>query len=802
MTVVNNILNMVDLNTKKYNDNLKKMTKTTATETKKSSAAFSGLSAAWKSMIGVISAGAIGTAVVKELKSTESAVASFIDSTGSIDKARETFEMLQQAARDTLQPFDSLKAAALDLRRNGIEPTSGQLTTFSQIAISSGKSLETVTSAFTNSVQGKYKALAQLGVVAKETGDKIALTYKGTTTTIEKSSAALTEYFTKIGNENRGALDYLQNGMTGALNHIENAWGDFVRAISESGLGQAIADTVREVGKVLDGITGWINRNQSTIKGFFSGWSFFVKKLGTDFDNLRQDMENWLTTADKVKKTSGEDDDVGFLGWLTSLADTAGSKYYELFNGSEEERAYKAQKERIIEMNKQRLSQYKKGTDEYFAEIDRGNQRIVDLEKMYADKQTTVFGRIGKFFDLDDTALKLHRNLEKTSQEYEQFIKETERNNDNLEPPRDVFPRDDDSDDDSGSGSGSGRKKLIDNWNNYYKSILDIHKSNLSARERLEIEFNDKMSELAAEAGNSQSATAAEIANAKLIIEQDYERQVEELRKNAYEFYIEQIGAEDIQLQQSYEKRLNDLDEYYNQRFLTDEQYVEARQALFDDYYSAQNELREQQRKNDDGSFKKEIENIQMLSDGFDSLTDAFGNLTEGMSETSSSYKALFAVEKAFAVASATAQAFAAWMKAIGTSASWYEAIANYATAVSLTTSILTKLKSVEMHDNGGRIPAGQIGIVGEFGPEIVTGPANVTSRKATADLARSAINGGNGTNVQVNLYEDASRAGTVEQRRESDGENIIDIFVSNIRRGGQVAQTLESTYMLHRYGS
>ena len=342
---------------------------------------------------------------------------------------------------------------------------------------------------------------------------------------------------------------------------------------------------------------------------------------------------------------------------------------------------------------------------------------------------------------------------------------------------------------------------MIDNLNNYYKSILDIHKSNLSARERLEIEFNDKMSELATEAANSQTASAAEIANAKLIIEQDYERQVEELRKNAYEFYIEQIGAEDLQLQQSYEKRLNDLDEYYNQRFLTDEQYVEARQALFDDYYSAQNELRERQRKNDDGSFKKEIENIQMLSDGFDSLSDAFGNLTEGMSKTSSSYKALFAIEKAFAVASATAQSFAAWMKAISTSSNWYEAIANYATAVSLTTSILTKLKSVEMHDKGGRIPAGQIGIVGEFGPEIVTGPANVTSRKATADLARSAING-TGTNVQVNLYEDASRAGTVEQRRESDGENITEIFVSNIRRGGQVAQTLESTYMLHRYGS
>lgn len=795
MTVVNNILNMVDLNTKKYNDNLKKMTKTTATETKKSSAAFSGLSAAWKSMIGVISAGAIGNAVVKELKSTETAVASFIDSTGSIDKARETFEMLQQSARDTLQPFDSLRAAALDLRRNGIEPTSKQLTTFSQIAISSGKSLETVTSAFTSSVQGKFRALAQLGIVAKETGDKIALTYKGTTTVIEKSNAALTDYFTKIGDQNRGALDYLQSGMTGALNHLENAWGDFVRSISESGLGQAIADTIREVSKVLDGITGWINRNQKSIQSFFSGWSWYVKKLGNDFDSLRQDMENWLTTADKVKKTSGEDDDVGILGWLSSAADTIGSKYYELFNGSYEERAYKQQKEKIIQINKDRLSQYQKGTDEYYKEIEAGNQRIVDLERQYSDKQTTVTGRLGRFFDLDDTALKLHRSLEQTSNELKKFKAE----NDKLIPDTDVFGVEPSDSGSGGTGSSSSGGRLIDNWSKYYKSILDIHRSNLTTREQLEIEFQEKMSELAAEAGNSQSATAAEIANAKLIIEQDYATKVEELRRNAYSYYLEQIGAEDLQLQESYDKRLSDLEEYYNQRLLTDEQYMEARQAIFDEYYEKQSDLRNSQRKSDVIANKQEIEDMRMMADGFESLSDAFSNLTDGMSNASSAYKALFAVEKAFAVASATAQAFAAWMKAIGTSSSWYEALANYATAVSLTTGILTKLRSVEMHDKGGRIPAGQIGIVGEFGPEIVTGPANVTSRKATADLARSAMSG---TNVQVNLYEDATRAGTVEQRRESDGENIIDIFVSNIRRGGQVAQTLESTYALHRYGS
>ncbi|UTD17924.1 phage tail tape measure protein [Citrobacter sp. SX206] len=40
------------------------------------------------------------------------------------------------------------------------------------------------------------------------------------------------------------------------------------------------------------------------------------------------------------------------------------------------------------------------------------------------------------------------------------------------------------------------------------------------------------------------------------------------------------------------------------------------------------------------------------------------------------------------------------------------------------------------MYDTGGSIPRGQFGIVGENGPEIVNGPANVTSRRRTAALA------------------------------------------------------------------
>ncbi|HEJ9443770.1 TPA: phage tail tape measure protein, partial [Proteus mirabilis] len=44
------------------------------------------------------------------------------------------------------------------------------------------------------------------------------------------------------------------------------------------------------------------------------------------------------------------------------------------------------------------------------------------------------------------------------------------------------------------------------------------------------------------------------------------------------------------------------------------------------------------------------------------------------------------------------------------------------------------------MYDSGGYIPRGKFGIAGENGPEIVEGPANITSRKHTAMLAAAAL--------------------------------------------------------------
>lgn len=800
MSVVNSILNLVDLNATKYNQKLKGVTKTTQAESKKTSAAFSAMSSAWTAAVGVISSAALGTAVVKELKATESAVASFIGATGGVTEARAMFEMLQQSARDTLQPFDALKAAALDLRRNGIEPNAEQLKTFSQIAISSGKSLETVTASFTAVLQGRYKALNQLGITAKDMGDKIALTYKGQTQEIEKSTEAISGYFEKIGAQNSQALEYLQSGISGALNQMDNAWGDFVRSIAESGLGQAIADTIRVGASALDGFTQWINDNKQPIKAFFNRWSDYIKKLGKDFQNLQNDMLSWFETSQKIN--GNEETTPGFFGWLDSLATTEGEKYFELFNGSEAERSYKYQKQQIIDVFARKMSQYKKGSDEYQKLIEQQNQAIVDLEKKYADEQTTGFGRVLKFLSPEDTVQKLIKNAE----QYTKYLEEADRKRKELEEELAGSAGSGDTEDGfkpfgNTKGVKTQFKEIEDTWSAYYSRVIQMQEDSASDREKIDADYFAKLAELQEESAKSTTATAEQVALAREIIEAEHQNRLAELQARAHEFYIQTIGDEEEQIRESYARKLEELQAFNEQQLLTEAQFLEARAALYEQYTADLTTLKKKQRGDADAFFtKQQREELQEFSDATNTLGDAFSNLTANMSQSGATYKAMFAIQKAFAVASATTNAILAWSKALGQSeGGWLAALANYATAVAMTTNILTQLKGVTMHDHGGNIPAGRVGIVGEFGPELVTGPANVTSRRETADLARQAMGG---TNVQVNLYEDASKAGSVEDREGPDGEQIINIFVSNIRRGGQMAQTLENTYQLHRYGA
>lgn len=109
-------------------------------------------------------------------------------------------------------------------------------------------------------------------------------------------------------------------------------------------------------------------------------------------------------------------------------------------------------------------------------------------------------------------------------------------------------------------------------------------------------------------------------------------------------------------------------------------------------------------------------------------------------------------------------------------------------------------------YDSGGQIPAGKFGIVGEYGPEIVSGPARVTGRRKTAEeLARS----GGGGNVNVVINNNAGVNVSTSSTSDEEGtrlqimiEETKRSIVSEIATGtGDVPRVLEGTYAGLRRG-
>ncbi|AGG31886.1 phage tail tape measure protein, TP901 family, core region domain protein [Morganella morganii subsp. morganii KT] len=90
-------------------------------------------------------------------------------------------------------------------------------------------------------------------------------------------------------------------------------------------------------------------------------------------------------------------------------------------------------------------------------------------------------------------------------------------------------------------------------------------------------------------------------------------------------------------------------------------------------------------------------------------------------------------------------------------------------------------------YDSGGHIPRGQWGIVGENGPEVVDGPANVTGRKNTAALAMLALS----TLSQPIAAAPAQTAGGSVSSAYSSQQNaapVINIYPTPVHSAQDIA--------------
>ena len=730
MAVVNSILTKVDMSTEKYKKKLQGMKKDTKSATAGIKKSFKALATSWGSIVTAIGTGAFVNAIKSSRVELENAVASLSGISGGIAEANTMFDLLQQSARDCIEPFDSLQAAALSIGKYGITPTAENLKALKQIALATGQQMTTAANAFGQVTMGKYEGLEQLGIKALDTGNKLQLTYKGVTQEIDKNTTALEDYIVKLGASNSQALDYLQGGMVGALNKLDNAWGDLIREFAASPIGDIITDAVNAIADALDTLTAYIHNSDA--------FSYLAVQASDTFKEIIDGFK-WLAgSAKDVNENMTENfglsfgDIAGLFGAMLIKFKVAMMSFVTLIGTFIEslvdvfKNSFKTCKDYVTSLFNL----------DFFGAYNSFTKGFTDIPKIISDKLETAGIAIDMYeqdsFKKQELHLKEYKQKQKDS--HKDIVKSGER----------AFGKLTAASANHVKSAKDHTDQMLAQWKSFYESLQSAHDDlTLSDAQKLDQKYANELAKL------------EEFHSAALISEEQYQNALTLLKAN----------------------KAIEIEQYKNEAL---EKYREQSKAQAGKVNSL-------------GINEDDFEHMR---NGLDDLGGAFANLGESMSKSSSSYKAVFAMQKAFSVASATLNCISAWAKALGTSTTWYESLANYASAIAMTTSIMSQIKQVNMYDKGGKIPSGQLGIVGEYGPEIIQGPANVTSRKDTAKM----LNKNGYTNITVNVVEDSSKAGNVETK-ETDKETIINVFVSDVRKGGEASQALQSTFGLKRVG-
>ncbi|HCA25347.1 MAG TPA: hypothetical protein DEP32_14380 [Pseudomonas sp.] len=226
--------------------------------------------------------------------------AGLITATGNSEKAAQAFEALQDFAAKTPYSLDQAVEGFTKLVNLGLTPSEQALLSYGNTASAMGKDLNQMIEAVADAATGEFERLKEFGIKAKQEGDSVSLTFRGTTTRIGNNAREIEEYLTALGeNEFAGAMERRMDTLDGAMSNLGDTWDQTYRLINEAGLGELMEDSVRGTIAALEELNAALDSGQletflSAIAGKFDG---FGRDVDASFEIITQliktDTSRW-----------------------------------------------------------------------------------------------------------------------------------------------------------------------------------------------------------------------------------------------------------------------------------------------------------------------------------------------------------------------------------------------------------------------------------------------------------------------------------------------------------------------------
>lgn len=779
-----------------------------------------------------IFAGFVTAAFFKEIADVvagnEKVISSFRAITDNVEQARAVFDTFNNLSRELPQSFDEIRQSVLTLGKSGIMPTTDLIKDLSNIAAGTGKSLTEVSQAVYSATAGQLRGLQQLGIQAEKSGDKIKVSFKGSVTEIANTKQAMLDYVSSISKSDfAGAAESQMRGLTGAIKNVGDAWGDFLYAIGgngNGGLGEVITQAVWVAVDALDSLSNFINNNQwfqaitsdlaRFVTDFRTGMQYITAEAGAAIDEITGDVgsstdtcggyvstffNNFFTLLKlgvtmvtaavaavlKTIKAAIAAAGTALISFaqsafntLTTIGDKLGSGLYAITHG-------------------QGVSPWAATSQKIKDDFTLSAKATADAAKTefsnaFEDIEMSFKGVKMMFADTAAASVKADEDREKRAKKIAEETKKLFSQSAAGSAP--VFTPSTGKTASAAKSLKSAADDARKTWDSFYKSLKSTGEQAANALlTPLELENKKYQDSL---------AQIKQFYDAGTILASEYHQAVE-MAEKAHQDRLTKIkqDGESKQLENTKNNQLADkIQQTYG--------YQEQSNAITDFFNQMKETFGDKELKTTMTEFSTRLasmtgeQQVGVWGKMGGALSSYFETMKNGFSEGSTGYKVMFVMQKSFAIASATLSMIQGAMEAwkLGFPAGLLAGAGVLAQGANL----IGQLRSVNFsgeHWDGSPNPAGMWGTVSERGAEMVNGAliygaADIKSAEETDKLING--NKNNKNNISVNLYEDASKAGQVQQ---NDSGDVINIFVSNIRKGGQAAQVLQSSYGLKRVG-
>lgn len=756
------------------------------------------------------------TKIVNVTREFEVLNAQLITATGSADNAAVAFEAIQDFATQTPYDLQQVTEGFTKLVNLGLTPSEKALTSYGDTASAMGKDLNQLIEAVADAATGEFERLKEFGIKAKSQGDQVSFTFRGVTTTVGKNAAEIEQYLIGLGENNfAGAMAERMNTLDGAISNLGDEWNKLWLNISQQGIGSVIEDSIR---LAIDGLaelnamisSGQLGAYLDAIANKFSGFgddAAGVMSLITDL--WEQVPAEWKELA--VQAVDFIID--AFVNLPENLRATVRLMAVELASLIDYGKAFGAA---LVEVIVAKFEELVAKAGAYGTAIGEAINPFSDGDFNLEAEIARIEGEFEKSADAawdtarkqaDRTAAIRRASIGDILEERDAAVEAFDAQINKADELRAAYEKEQAAKREAGGDrlAGFGQGPAAENGPTDAERKA-AEKAQKEAERKAAVQqkaFDDLVASLRTEEEAIQESYDRRLAIILANTEEGSIQQQELKQRLDEQFADEAIG--DLNQVDTYEEQLAELETYYQNRMdlilnntaLTEQQRTELETKLTKQRNDRLAQL-------ESTRMSAIFQSSSQLFDGLAGIAKSFGG------EQSKAYKVMFAASKAFAIADAVVKIQQGIAAAAATP--WPANIAAIASTVAATAGVLSTIQSTTMqlsgaYDEGGNIPAGKVGIVGEYGPELVNGPASVTSRKKTEDLLGQGMAGQTGS-VTVNIINNADGTTASATETETADGKLVEVVIERTKReiarefregGGVVNRAAENAYGLRR---